>query len=60
MDHLRSGTEGNRLINCANPKAQYLSQKDAINSAILDVLQSGGYILGEEVRLFEEEFAAYN
>ena len=60
MDFLRSGAEGNRLINCANPKAQYLSQKDAINSAILDVLQSGGYILGEEVRLFEEEFAAYN
>ena len=60
MDHLRSRTEGNRLINCANPKAQYLSQKDAINSAILEVLQSGRYILGEEVRLFEEEFAAYN
>ena len=48
------------MINCANPKAQYLSQKDAINSAILEVLQSGRYILGEEVRLFEEEFAAYN
>ena len=60
MDFLRTESEGNPMIHCANPRAQYLSQKDMIDSAIRHVLQSGWYVLGEEVRLFEEEFASYN
>lgn len=47
------------MIPFANPKAQYLSHKEAIDQAIAGVLSSGSYVLGEEVRLFEKEFAAY-
>jgi len=48
------------IILCANPKAQYLSYRDDINSAIQRVLDSGWYILGEEVTQFEKEFAQFN
>jgi len=47
------------MILCANPKAQYLPYKDEINAAIVKVLDSGRYILGEQVSLFEREFAEY-
>ena len=47
------------MILCANPKAQYLAHKQEIDDAVRQVLESGWYILGEEVRAFEEEFAAY-
>jgi len=47
------------VIFCANPKAQYMPYKDEINAAVLKVLDSGSYILGEQVSLFEEEFADY-
>jgi len=47
------------VIFCANPKAQYLPYKNEIDAAILKVLDSGSYILGEQVSLFEEEFADY-
>lgn len=46
-------------IYCSNPKNQYLSHKKEIDEAILKVLNSGRYILGEEVELFEKEFAQY-
>ena len=48
------------MISCANPKAQYLSYRDDINSAIQRVLDSGWYVLGEEVTRFEKEFAQFN
>lgn len=48
------------MIPCANPKAQYLSYRDDINSAIQRVLDSGWYVLGEEVIRFEKEFAQFN
>ena len=48
------------MIPCANPKAQYLSYRDDINSAIQRVLDSGWYILGEEVTQFEKEFSQFN
>ena len=48
------------MILCANPKAQYLSHKDEIDSAIQCVLDSGWYILGKEVTQFEKEFAQFN
>jgi dTDP-4-amino-4,6-dideoxygalactose transaminase len=42
-----------------NPKANYLAHKEAIDGAIIRVLDSGRYILGKEVDAFEREFAAY-
>jgi dTDP-4-amino-4,6-dideoxygalactose transaminase len=43
----------------ADPKAQYLSHQAEIDAAIRRVLGAGHYILGEETRSFEEEFARY-
>lgn len=40
-------------------KAQYLTIKEEVDAAILNVLASTQFILGEEVKLFEEEFAAF-
>lgn len=40
-------------------KAQYASLKQEIDTAVLNVLASGQYVLGEEVAAFEREFAAY-
>lgn len=42
-----------------NPKAGYLAHKDQIDAAIHRVLDSGWYILGQEVTAFEKEFAGY-
>ncbi|MFC1578252.1 DegT/DnrJ/EryC1/StrS family aminotransferase [Thermodesulfobacteriota bacterium] len=47
------------MILCANPRLQYLTHQREIDSAINRVLNSGRYILGEEVKAFESEFAAY-
>jgi len=40
------------------PKAQYQAYRSEIDAAIAGVLDSGSYILGHEVKAFEEEFAA--
>ncbi|MCC9078824.1 DegT/DnrJ/EryC1/StrS family aminotransferase [Litorilinea aerophila] len=40
-------------------RAQYLALKDEIDAAVARVLDSGWYILGQEVRAFEAEFAAF-
>ncbi len=40
-------------------KAQYRSIKPEIDAAIASVLESGQFVLGDEVSAFEEEFAAY-
>jgi dTDP-4-amino-4,6-dideoxygalactose transaminase len=42
-----------------NPKANYLAHKEAIDGAISRVLESGWYILGKEVEVFEREFAGF-
>jgi dTDP-4-amino-4,6-dideoxygalactose transaminase len=47
------------MILCANPKAQYSAYKTEIDEAIQRVLDRGRYILGEEVRSFEDEFASF-
>jgi dTDP-4-amino-4,6-dideoxygalactose transaminase len=47
------------VIPQCNPKANYLSHKSEIDMAIDRVLNSGWYILGKEVELFEKEFADY-
>jgi dTDP-4-amino-4,6-dideoxygalactose transaminase len=59
MDCLCAGDKGILMILCSNPKSQYLSYKSEIDAAIFRVLDSGWYILGNEVRSFEEEFASY-
>ncbi|MDQ3857837.1 MAG: DegT/DnrJ/EryC1/StrS family aminotransferase [Actinomycetota bacterium] len=38
---------------------QYRSIKDEVDAAMQDVVESGRFILGEEVERFEHEFAAY-
>lgn len=59
MDCLCAGDKGIIMILCSNPKTEYLSYKNEIDAAIFRVLDSGWYILGNEVRSFEEEFASY-
>ncbi|HEY4689977.1 MAG TPA: DegT/DnrJ/EryC1/StrS family aminotransferase [Anaerolineae bacterium] len=46
-------------IPAANPHAQYAAHRSEIDAAIMRVLEAGHYILGEETRAFEQEFAAY-
>lgn len=46
------------MIPCASPLAQYRAHKDAIQAAVLRVLDGGSYILGNEVAAFESAFAA--
>ncbi|HME20303.1 MAG TPA: DegT/DnrJ/EryC1/StrS family aminotransferase [Acetobacteraceae bacterium] len=43
----------------ANPGAGYRALQGEIDAAVTRVLQSGWYILGQEVRAFEAEFAAW-
>jgi dTDP-4-amino-4,6-dideoxygalactose transaminase len=52
-------TAESRSIPVASPRAAYLAQKEEIDAALHRVLDSGWYILGEEVRHFEEQFAAF-
>lgn len=40
-------------------KADFIAQKQEIDSAIQSVLQSGWYVLGKEVEAFEREYAEY-
>jgi dTDP-4-amino-4,6-dideoxygalactose transaminase len=47
------------MILCSNPLAQYQAHRNEIDAAMLRVLDKGRYILGEEVKAFESEFAAY-
>ena len=47
------------VITCARPLSQYLAHREEIDSAIKRVLESGSYILGNEVEQFEAEFASY-
>jgi dTDP-4-amino-4,6-dideoxygalactose transaminase len=42
-----------------NPKADYLAYKQEIDTAIAQVLESGSYILGQQVAGFEQEFSSY-
>src|SRR5689334_5570799 len=41
-------------------KAQYKTIKDDLQAAVDRVLESGQYVLGDEVATFESEFAAYS
>ncbi|MDW8098929.1 MAG: DegT/DnrJ/EryC1/StrS family aminotransferase [Anaerolineae bacterium] len=46
-------------ISLTDLRAQYLSIKAEVDAAVARVLDSGWYILGEEVTAFEREFATY-
>ena len=46
-------------ISWASPLAQYRAHRDAVQTAIARVLESGTYVLGEEVELLERAFADY-
>jgi dTDP-4-amino-4,6-dideoxygalactose transaminase len=46
-------------INFVDLKRQYLSIKDEVDPAIQGVIDSTQFILGENVRKFEEEFTSY-
>jgi len=50
---------GHDMIAVANPQAQFLAHEAEIRGALDRVLSKGWYILGEEVRRFEEEFASF-
>lgn len=47
------------MILCGNPHAQYLAHQVEIDTQIRRVLDKGWYILGQEVKAFEAEFASY-
>lgn len=52
-------TGDRQLILQKDPRAGYLAHKQEIDEAVARVLASGWYILGEEVAVFEREFADY-
>ncbi|MBV5330037.1 MAG: DegT/DnrJ/EryC1/StrS family aminotransferase [Chlorobium sp.] len=43
----------------ADPKAGYLAHKETLDKAIRETMESGWYILGPKVALFEEHFAEF-
>ena len=47
------------MILQSNPLAGYKAQREEIDAAVRQVLESGYYVLGREVAAFEEEFATY-
>jgi len=47
------------VIPQCNPKAGYLAHKEEIDAALDRVLQSGWYVLGEEVEAFEREYSSW-
>jgi dTDP-4-amino-4,6-dideoxygalactose transaminase len=59
MDCLCSQGSGVGVILCGNPRAQYLAHKPEIDAAVLGVMEKGWFVLGDEVRAFESELAAY-
>ena len=48
------------MIPLVDLKAQYASIRDEIGAAVQGVLDSGQFILGDDVAAFEREFAAYS
>ncbi len=52
-------TTTRRAIPIASASAQYATIKEETDAAVHRVLRSGWFILGDEVRAFEREFAAY-
>ena len=55
----RQGAERSIRVPAADPRASFLAHRDEIEEAVTRVLESGRYILGDEVAAFEGEFARY-
>jgi dTDP-4-amino-4,6-dideoxygalactose transaminase len=47
------------MISFASPAREHVALADAIEGAVLRVLRSGCYVLGQEVACFEQELAGY-
>jgi len=47
------------MVPFLNLKAQYVEIRDEVNAAVMGVIDSGQFVLGAEVKAFEEAFAAY-
>src|SRR5689334_8980016 len=47
------------MVPCSDPHRHYRRHQERIDRAMARVLERGRYILGEEVRTFEAEFAQY-
>ena len=43
----------------SNPRSEYYALKKEIDGAIQRVIESGNFVMGEELEAFEEEFALY-
>jgi dTDP-4-amino-4,6-dideoxygalactose transaminase len=58
---LEAGTESmpNIPIPQADPRAGFLALRSRIDIAIIQVIESGSYILGQQVQGFEQEFSAF-
>ena len=52
-----TGVMMNNTVPVASPKASYAAYANEIDAAIHQVLDSGHYILGEYVAIFERQFA---
>ena len=47
------------MILCSNPLEQFKSYQSEIEDAVISVMRGNSYILGEQVRFLEREFAEY-
>ena len=47
------------MILCSNPSEQFKSYQSEIEDAVISVMRSNSFILGEQVKLLEREFAEY-
>ena len=47
------------MILCSNPSEQFKSYQSEIEQAVLSVMRSNSYILGEQVNFLEKEFSEY-
>jgi UDP-2-acetamido-2-deoxy-ribo-hexuluronate aminotransferase len=48
-----------KKMNFIDLKSEYLRMKDEIDEAVKNVLESTAFIMGKDVKLFEQEFAQY-
>ena len=47
------------MILCSNPSEQFKSYQSEIENAVISVMRGNSYILGEQVKILEREFAEY-
>ena len=60
MDYLHTRCKGNvNMILCSNPSEQFKSYQSEIEEAVISVMRSNRYVLGDEVAQLEQEFADY-